>query len=123
MNTKRILVVDDERHMQRLLQFNLQKTGCTVETAGSGAAALEIIDQNPIDLLLIDLVMPGMDGFATVREFRLRPNCREIPVIMLTSRGQADTREQAAELGITTFLTKPFSPIELVTEAKRLLGL
>jgi CheY-like chemotaxis protein len=123
MNTKRILVVDDERHMQRLLQFNLEKTGCIVETAGNGEEALALIDKHPVDLLLIDLVMPGLDGFATVRELRNRPSAREIPVIMLTSRGQRDTREQAANLGISMFLTKPFSPVELVSEAKRLLGL
>ncbi|MEI6350949.1 MAG: response regulator [Verrucomicrobiota bacterium] len=123
MNSKRILVVDDERHMQRLLQFNLEKTGCAVETAGSGPAALEIIDAKPIDLMLIDLVMEGMDGFATVRELRKRPHGREIPIIMLTSRGQGDTREEASGLGIAIFLTKPFSPIELVAETRKLLQL
>ena len=123
MNPKRILVVDDERHMQRLLQFNLEKTGCVVETAGSGEAALEIFDQKSVDLVLIDLVMQTMDGFATVRELRKRPGGRDIPIIMLTSRGQTDTREHAADLGIAVFLTKPFSPIELVAEAKRLLHL
>lgn len=109
--------------MQRLLQFNLEKTGCVVEMAGSGEAALAVIDSQTIDLLLIDLVMPGLDGFATVRELRNRPNGRDIPVIMLTSRGQADTRGQATGLGIAAFLTKPFSPIELVAEARKLLGL
>ena len=121
MNSKRILVVDDERHMQRLLQFNLEKTGCAVETAGSGPAALAIIDSKPIDLLLIDLVMEGMDGFATVRELRKRDHGGDIPVIMLTARGQADTCHEASELGIAAFLTKPFSPIELVAEARKLL--
>jgi len=123
MNTKRILVVDDERHMQRLLQFNLEKAGCSVETAGSGEAALEILQKNPADLLLIDLVMPGLDGFATVRALRSRPEGRDIPVIMLTSRGQDDARSHASDLGISVFLTKPFSPIELVMEAKKLLSL
>ena len=123
MNPKRILVVDDERHMQRLLQFNLEKTGCLVDTAGSGEAALAIFDSKPVDLMLVDLVMEGMDGFATVREVRKRPAGQDIPVIMLTSRGQTTTRELAADLGIAVFLTKPFSPIELVAEAKRLLQL
>jgi len=123
MERKRILIVDNERHMQRLLQFNLEKTGSIVETAGSGEAALALLQKNPVDLLLIDLVMPGLDGFGTVRELRNIPQCRDIPVIMLTSRGQVDTREQAAGLGIAVFLTKPFSPIELVAEARKLLGL
>jgi two-component system alkaline phosphatase synthesis response regulator PhoP len=123
MNKKRILVVDDERHMQRLIQFNLEKTGCIVETAASGEAALALIARNPIDLMLIDLVMPGLDGFATVRELRKIPGGSVVPVIMLTSRGQADAREQAEGLGISTFLTKPFSPIELIAEVRKLLGL
>jgi len=123
MKPKRILVVDDERHMQRLLQFNLEKTGCVVDAAGSGEAALELFESKPADLVLIDLVMQTMDGFATVRELRKRPSGRDVPIIMLTSRGQTDTREHAADLGIAVFLTKPFSPIELVAEAKKLLNL
>ena len=123
MNRKRILVVDDERHMQRLLQFNIEKTGCMVETAGSGEAALELVKQKPVDLILIDLVMPGLDGFATVRELRKHPESSQIPVIMLTSRGQGDIKKQAVDLGISTFLTKPFSPLELVSEVKKLLEL
>ena len=123
MKSKRILVVDDERHMQMLLKFNLQKTGCIVDTAGGGVAALALIGENPPDLILVDLVMPEMDGFETVRELRKLPGCGETPVIMLTSRGQVDAREQAAHLGISVFLTKPFSPMELTKEAGRLLGL
>ena len=122
MKSKRILVVDDERHMRRLLQFNLEKIGCTVETAGSGEEALAMLEKNPANLLLIDLVMPGLDGFATVRELRTRPGGADIPVIMLTSRGQDDTRINATDHGISVFLTKPFSPIELVMEAKKLLS-
>ena len=109
--------------MQRLLQFNLEKTGCIVDTAGSGEEALAAIGKTPVDLVLIDLVMPGLDGFDTVRELRKLPGAEKIPVIMLTSRGQKDTREQAVDLGISTFLTKPFSPVQLITEARRLLGL
>jgi CheY-like chemotaxis protein len=123
MNAKRILVVDDERHMQRLIQFNLEKLGCTVQTTGSGEAALGLLQETPFDLLLIDLVMPGLDGFATVRALRAIPALQPLPVIMLTSRGQAETRATAAELGITVFLTKPFSPLELVNEARHLLAL
>lgn len=121
MNPKRILVIDDERHMQRLIQFNLEKIGCQVQTAGSGDAALALLRQSPVDLVLVDLVMPGMDGFAIVRAIRADDQLRHLPVIMLTSRGQADTRSTAADLGISAFLTKPFSPIELVNEAGKLL--
>lgn len=123
MTPKRILVIDDERHMQRLLQFNLEKTGCIVDAAGSGEAALKLFANKPADLVLIDLVMETMDGFDTVRELRKCPGGGDVPIIMLTSRGQTDTREHAADLGIAAFLTKPFSPIELVAEARKLLQL
>ena len=123
MQPKRILVVDDERHMQRLVQYNLQKTGCLVETAGSGEAALVSMQTHPADLIVIDVMMPGLDGFATVRQLRAMPQFVKTPIIMLTSRGQADIRDQASDLGISLFLTKPFSPLELITETKRLLGL
>jgi two-component system phosphate regulon response regulator PhoB len=67
--------------------------------------------------------MPGMDGFAAVRELRKEPALQNIPVIMLTSRGQEDVREQAAGLGIVAYFTKPFSPVELIAEVKKQLGL
>jgi CheY-like chemotaxis protein len=123
MKTKRILIVDDERYMQRLLQFTLEKTGATVESASSGEAALEALRAAPADLVLLDYLMPGMDGFATVRELRKEPALQSVPVIMLTSRGQEDVREQAAGLGIVAYFTKPFSPVELIAEAKKQLGL
>lgn len=122
MTDKCILVIDDERHMQRLIEMNLEKLGCRILTAGSGAAALEIIGREPIDLLLIDLVMPEKDGFATIRELRQRPEGQRLPVILLTGRGQTNTQELAAGLDIAAFLTKPFSPIKLIAEARKLLG-
>ncbi len=123
MDKKLILIVDNERHIQRLLQFTLEKTGAAVRMAGSGEEALKILTETPADLMLIDLVMPGMDGFATVRELRKNPALQQMPIIMLTSRGQSEAREQATELGIVAFYTKPFSPVELIAESRRILGL
>ncbi|MEI8341347.1 MAG: response regulator [Verrucomicrobiota bacterium] len=123
MQKKRILVVDDERHMQRLLQFTLEKTGAVVQTAGSGQEAIECLRTEPADLVCLDLVMPGMDGFDTVREIRNEPALKDIPVIMLTSRGWDETREKASGLRIVAYFTKPFSPTELIAQAKKILGL
>ena len=123
MNKKRILVVDDERYMQRLLQFILEKTGATVETAGSGEAALTILRKCPADLVILDLVMAGLDGFDTVRAMRKEPGLEAIPVIMLTSRGQAEPCDKAAGLGIVAYFTKPFSPTELIDNIKQRLCL
>jgi CheY-like chemotaxis protein len=122
MQRKRILVVDDERHMRRLLQFTLEKTGSEVVLVGSGDEALQSLREGRFDLILLDLVMPGMDGFATAREIRRDPACNDVPIIMLTSRGQPEMREVATELGIASFFTKPFSPTVLIAEAKRRLA-
>ena len=123
MTSKTILVADDEPHMRRLLQFALVKIGARLEFAASGTEALEKLRAAPIDLLIIDVMMSGLDGFATVREMRQDERFRQLPVIMITSRGQTDLRAVAAELGVNVFLTKPFSPIELVQNARQLLGL
>lgn len=123
MEKKRILIVDNERHVQRLLQFTLEKTGAAVTLASSGEEALAILSETPADLMLIDLVMPGLDGFETVRRLRKMATLQTMPIIMLTSRGQSEAREQAGELGIVAFYTKPFSPMELIAEARRILGI
>ena len=122
MNAKTILVTDDEPHMRRLVQFNLAKLGHRIETASDGRAALARAAAGPIDLLIIDVVMGDFDGFATLRELRKLPGYTNLPVIMLTARGQSDTRELAEELGVNVFLTKPFSPIELTKWVRAVLG-
>ncbi len=120
---KVILAADDEKHMLRLLEFNLAKLGCPVRKAASGDEVLRIATTEKIDLLVIDVMMPGKDGFATIRELRADPAYRDLPVIMLTGRGQSSTRDEAKELGVSVYLTKPFSPIELQSQVRRLLGL
>lgn len=122
MSQKTILITDDEPHMRRLVQFNLGRLGHRIELAASGGEALEKAATLSVDLLVIDVVMAGIDGFATVRELRKDPRHRALPVIMLTSRGLADTREKADDLGVNVFLTKPFSPIELTRRVSELLG-
>lgn len=120
---KRILVVDNEPHMQRLIQFMLQKTGAVIETVGTGQAAIDSLLQTPADLMIIDYMMPGMDGFETIRILRNQPPLQDMPVIMMTSRGQTVVRESATGLGVAAFFTKPFSPSDLLTEVNRLLAL
>jgi CheY-like chemotaxis protein len=117
------LVVDDEPHMRRLLQFALAKTGARLLLAANGREALAHAAATNVDLIVIDFMMPDLDGFATLRELRRDPRYAKLPAIMLTSRGQTELREVAAEVGIDVFLTKPFSPIELTQHVKRLLGM
>jgi len=120
---KTILICDDEKHMLRLLSFTLGKTGCLVESVSDGDQALARIARGGVDLLLIDVMMPGKDGFETVRELRSMPEGEKMPVIILTARGASTTREVAGQLGVSHFVTKPFSPIQIQEQVKRLLGL
>lgn len=119
---KVILAADDEKHMLRLLAFNLAKLGYPVKTASSGDEVLRIANEDKIDLLVIDVMMPGRDGFETIRELKKNSAYAELPIIMLTGRGQSSTRDEARELGVSVYLTKPFSPMELQAQVKRLLG-
>ena len=122
LTEKTLLLVVDEPHMLRLLQFALRKTGAKTLEATSGRAALNLAATQTVDLVVIDFMMPELDGFATLRELRRDPKYAKIPVIMLTSRGQLELRDTAEGLGIELFLTKPFSPAEMVQHVRRLLG-
>jgi CheY-like chemotaxis protein len=120
---KNLLIADDEAFMRRLLQHTLGRMGVRVRLAVSGDAALAALAEEPADLLVIDVNMPGRDGFETVRFLRDDPHLAHIPVIMLTAGGLNEVRQRAAELGVAAFFTKPFGPSELVNEAKALLGI
>lgn len=117
-----ILVCDDEKHMLRLLEFNLSKTGCRILTASSGQEVLERIEDVKPDLLIIDVLMPGIDGFETVERLRELDIGQNLPVIILTGRGQSNTQEKADALGVAGFLTKPFSPMRLKSTVEDVLG-
>jgi len=116
-----ILVCDDEKHMLRLLEFNLKNSGHRIICATSGQEVLEHITTEMPQLLIIDLMMPDIDGFETIRQLREIPGANQLPVVVLTGRGQSNTREQAEALGISQFLTKPFSPIQLRRTVSELL--
>lgn len=121
---KTILIVDDAMFMRRLLEQTLRKTGARLVTMPSGDAALEWLEHERADLLVIDVAMPGRDGFETVRALRTEGDGRHAttPVIMLTAGGLAEVRTRAAELGVAAFFTKPFSPAALADEATRVLA-
>jgi DNA-binding response OmpR family regulator len=121
MNNKTILICDDEKHMLRLLSFTLSKTGCRVESVSDGDQALARVAQGGIDLLVIDVMMPGKDGFETVRELRRMKEGATLPIIILTARGAATMRDEAGQLGVSHFVTKPFSPIQIQEQVKLLL--
>ena len=117
----RILVVDDEISIRELVQYNLEKAGYTVESQGDGAKALRQIIDNPPTLLILDLMLPGMDGLEICRHLRQNEKTRNLPVIMLTAMVEEIDCVVGLEIGADDYLTKPFSPRELVARVKSLL--
>lgn len=117
-----ILIVDDEPHMLRVTELSLRKGGFQLLTAHNGREAVDRAREVRPALIVMDLVMPEMDGLAAVHELKSDATTAEIPVIMLTARGHVMTRQKAEEAGVAMFLTKPFSPSQLLAEARRLIG-
>ena len=117
---KKILVVDDEKHIVRLVQANLDRAGYTVVTANDGKEALQkVADENP-DLVVLDVMMPYMDGFEVLQNLRRNPTTRDIPVIMLTAKAQDADVFKGWQSGVDCYLTKPFNPMELLSFVKRI---
>jgi two-component system, OmpR family, response regulator CpxR len=114
----RLLVVDDDQELCSMLAEYLGPEGFSVETAGSGSAALERVGRGALDLVVLDVMLPELSGFEVLR--RLRAGSR-IPVIMLTARGEEVDRVIGLELGADDYLAKPFSPRELVARVRAVL--
>jgi DNA-binding response OmpR family regulator len=110
-----VLVVDDERAIRRLLRMYLTDAGFTVAEAATGEEALEQVRRGVIDIVLLDLMLPGMDGYEVCRRLR---ETTSTPVIMLTARGEEANRITGLELGADDYVTKPFSPVEVVARVK-----
>ena len=118
MKTATILVVDDERDVQELVRFNLENEGYEVITASDGAAGLDIALRHRPDLIVLDLMMPGMDGLEVCRRLRADERGRRVPLVMLTAKVTEADRVVGLELGADDYVTKPFSPRELVAPRK-----
>ena len=114
----RILVVDDEPRMIKFIRLNLEHDGFDVVEAADGLEALRQVRDSLPDLVLLDVMMPELDGFETLRLLR---EITAVPVIMLTARGEEDDRVRGLELGADDYVTKPFSPRELVSRVKAVL--
>jgi len=114
----KILVVDDEKRMVRFIQLNLEQDGFQVITAYNGEQALEQVRTQLPDLVLLDIMMPDIDGFQVLEKIR---EVNTVPVIMLTAKGEEDDRVKGLELGADDYITKPFSPRELVSRIKAVL--
>lgn len=109
-----VLVVEDERDIAALVAYHLTREGYRVRTASSGEDALAAIQSERPDLVVLDLMLPGLSGHEILQEMRRRPGLDEVPVVVLTARREESDRVRGLELGADDYLTKPFSPQELV---------
>ena len=114
MTSERVLVVDDERDITALVAYHLAKAGYRVTTASSGPEALRAAQTDPPDLVVLDLMLPGLSGFDVLEELRRQEPTKHAGVIMLTARRDEPDRIQGLTAGADDYLTKPFSPEELV---------
>ncbi len=111
---EKILIVEDEVDIATLISFNLERAGYQVDMVHHGAEGLERILKDQPDLVVLDLMLPGLDGFGILREMQRDARANAIPVLMLTAKSQIDDRIRGLESGVDDYLTKPFSPKELI---------
>lgn len=117
----RVLVVDDSEAVRQLIAVNLELEGIHVEQCADGAEALARIAASPPDLVTLDVRMPTLDGFETVRRLRSDPSTARIPVVLVTGRASPADLALGERLGVDAYLVKPFEPAELVSTVLRLL--
>ncbi len=123
MAAKRILVIDNEKYIQEVAQICLRTVaGWQVMTAGSGSEGLSKAEAEQPDAILLDVMMPDMDGPTTFQKLQANPATRHIPVILLTAKVQASDRRRYADMGMTAAIAKPFNPLELADQVAESLG-
>jgi CheY-like chemotaxis protein len=121
--SRRVLIVDDQADIRDIARVGLElTTDWDVQVAGSGEEALEIAEREHPDAILLDVMMPHMDGPSAVRALRANPQTMDIPVILLTARMLSDDGDDLADLAISGLLTKPFDPMALAGSVASLLG-
>ncbi len=120
-NPKKILIVDDEADIVELVSYNLKKEGFSVDSAYDGEIALAAIKKNKYDLIVLDLMLPGLQGMELCRILRNDQKTKNLPIIMLTAKGEEVDRIVGLEMGADDYIAKPFSPRELVARVKAIL--
>ena len=115
--TLQVLIVDDDARLFELLQSYLEQNGVSARSAPDGPTALRLLESTPVDALLLDVMMPGMDGLSVLRKIR---ETSDLPIIMLTAKGDETDRVVGLELGADDYLAKPFSPRELLARLRAL---
>ena len=121
MAGQKILVVEDDKHISKLVKYNLEKAGFDCAVTVTGEDALEALDRESIDLIILDIMLPKMDGFETCRHIKQDKKLSGIPIIMLTAKGEEVDKVVGFELGADDYVVKPFSPRELILRVKAIL--
>jgi CheY-like chemotaxis protein len=110
---KKVLVVDDEKFVRELIKIKLGRCGLLVLEAANGLEAVEMAQTQRPDMILLDVMMPKMNGFEACEKLKSNPNTARIPIVMLTARGEQANHEKGISLGATDYMSKPFSPQKL----------
>jgi DNA-binding response OmpR family regulator len=121
LGKRKILVVDDDPTMVKLINVNLKLNNYAVLEATSGEQALEIVKNEPLDLVVLDIMMPGVDGWEVLKRIRSNPDSQEMPVILVTAKTQDSDVIRGWELGADEYVIKPFNPLLLVEVIKLVL--
>jgi two-component system, OmpR family, alkaline phosphatase synthesis response regulator PhoP len=122
MSTKRILIIDDEETIQTVVQFGIKlAAGWEVLIAGSGAQGIQTAQLEKPDVILLDVMMPDMDGIATFKKLQSHTETKHIPVILLTAMAQTAEKRQFNDLGVSGVITKPFNSLHLPEQIARIL--
>ena len=119
---KTVLLIEDEPNIIEAVQYILSRNGWQVKTHANGHDANAVIQSSLPDLIILDVMLPGKSGYDILREIRLTPDCSDIPVLILTARGQTKDRQLAEALGASRFMTKPFSNQEMLDAVHELAG-
>jgi two-component system, OmpR family, response regulator len=117
-----VLVIEDEPNISEAIRFILRRDGWAVATHATGDGAVSRIEAESPDLVILDLMLPGQSGLDILQDLRRRPGHARLPVILLTARGQAATREMAQDCGASLFMAKPFANAELLAAVRQLVG-
>lgn len=121
MSKIRILVVEDDKHISKLIKYNLEKGGYECLIAHTGEKSIDILKKDRVDLIILDIMLPGMDGLEVCRRVKELDNLKSLPIIMLTAKGEELDRIVGLELGADDYMVKPFSPRELLLRIKAIL--
>ena len=121
MAKEKILVVDDEEDIIELVRFNLSKDGYRIDSSLTGEDALKKVRSDTFDLIILDLMLPGIDGLEVTRKLRDNPKTRSVPIVMLTAKGEEPDIVAGLELGADDYITKPFSPRILIARVRAVL--